>query len=95
VFTARIKLSATALAAGVFTLAMNSLPSLRAAPSHSEVTYQLKMVLQASMVDRARKGDRLAPAPYAIKLAPPPGCESPFSSLSKLSRSYLIARCVT
>jgi len=80
-------------AVAVIVFAMNCVASL-AAPSHSMLIAQSEVTSQASMVDRARKGDRLNSVGLAIRAAPPPGCDSPFSSLVKLSPSNFIGRCL-
>jgi hypothetical protein len=82
-------------AASLLVLAPNWLPFLRAAALQSPLTVQLKSEPQAGMIDRSRKGDRLVPTPFAIRIAPPPGCEFPFSPLAKLSPPHEVARCLT
>jgi hypothetical protein len=76
----------------VVVLAVNLLESAGALTSHSAVVTQPKPVM---IVDRSRKGDRLIPAAPAIKIVLPHGCESSVSSITKVSRSDLLWRCVT
>jgi hypothetical protein len=63
--------------------------------AHLPAVTQSQAALEAPVLDRSRKGDRLDSARAAVRVGPPPGCEAPFSPLAKFSRSDLIGRCVT
>jgi hypothetical protein len=77
-----------------FVLATTCAASLGAAPSQSSVATVLAS--QTGMIDRSRKGDRLAPVAPAIKVVLLPGCEPQFSPLTRLSPSNFAARrCLT
>jgi hypothetical protein len=85
-------LAAQCAMVAVVALATNLFESAGALTSQSAVVTQPKPV---TIVDRSRKGDRLAPAAPAILVAFPPGCESTVSFLAKGSPSNLVGRCVT
>jgi len=68
--------------------------SIEAVPSHSMSGVSAGVTLQAGMMDRTRKADRLNPTEPGIKPALPVGCDSPFGSLTKISPS-LAGRCLT
>jgi hypothetical protein len=76
-------------------LTINSVPSLQAAPSGSPVAAQPFPASQGAMIDRSRKGDRLAPTVPAVKIVLPRGCESQVSPMSQLVPAHLISRCMT
>ena len=79
-------------AVAVVALATNQLESAGALPSDSAAVTQPTRI---TIVDRSRKGDRLIPAAPSVKIVLPSGCESSVSSVTKLSRSDLLWRCVT
>ena len=79
-------------AVAVVALATNLLESAGALPSDSAAVTQPTPI---TIVDRSRKGDRLIPAAPSVKIVLPSGCESSVSSVTKLSRSDLLWRCVT
>jgi hypothetical protein len=74
----------------VVALATNLLESA-GAPDSAAVTQSTRITI----VDRSRKGDRFIPATPLVKIVLPRGCESSVSSVTKLSRSNLLWRCVT
>jgi hypothetical protein len=74
---------------------INSAPSLQAAPSGAPVAAQPLMASQGTMIDRSRKGDRLAPTVRDVKMVLPRGCESQVSPMSQLVPAHLISRCMT
>ena len=76
----------------VVALATNLLESAGALPSDSAAVTQ---PTRTTIVDRSRKGDRFIPATPSVKIVLPRGCESSVSSVTKLSRSDLVWRCVT
>jgi hypothetical protein len=82
-------------AMAIIGFAMNSVVSLRAAPSQSELMAQSELGSQANKVDRSRKGDRITPVAPVIRAALPPGCDAPFSSLAKFSPPNFAGRCLT
>ena len=76
-------------AVAVVALATNLLESAGALPSDSAAVTQPTPI---TLVDRSIKGDRLI---RRLKIVVPHGCESSVSSVTKLSRSDLLWRCVT
>ena len=75
----------------VVALATNLLESAGALPSDSAAVTQPTRI---TIVDRSRKGDRFTLSP-SVKIVIPRGCESSVSSVTMLSRSDLVWRCVT
>jgi hypothetical protein len=67
----------------------------RVAPRVEAVVARAETPLQAGLIDRSRKRDRLLPAAPAAKVRLPPGCESQSSPLAKLAPPNLIRECVT
>jgi hypothetical protein len=53
-----------------------------------------KLVSWADQVDRSRKTDRITATVHTTQPALPPGCEPPFSRLTKL-QSPVSGRCLT
>jgi len=91
--TGKIKrVAAQCAVAAIVALATNLLESAGALPSDSAAVTQPTPI---TIVDRSRKGDRLIPAAPSVKIVVPRGCESSVSSVTKLSRSDLLWRCVT
>jgi hypothetical protein len=82
--------------AGVLALTMPvfATNSIEAIPSHSMLSVPAGITLQAGMIDRSRKANRLNLTEPDIKPALPVGCDSPFGSLTKISPS-LAGRCLT
>jgi len=83
-------------------LALHGWSLLRAAPAPSTPVPRVETVvaraeapLQAGLVDRSRKGDRLLPAGPVAKGKLPPGCESQSSPLARLAPPNMIRQCVT
>jgi hypothetical protein len=56
-----------------------------AVPPHSTLSVPAGITLQAGMIDRSRKANRLNLTEPDSKPALPVGCDSPFSSLTKIS----------
>ena len=91
--TGKIKtITVQCAAVAVVALATNLLESAGALPSDSAAVTQPTPI---TIVDRSRKGDRFIPAAPSVKIVLPRGCESSVSSVTKLSRSDLLWRCVT
>jgi hypothetical protein len=74
-------------------LALSSAAALRATPVQSEFAAHLQTELQAPIVNRSGKGDRLDVKGSGIKTSF--ACEPPFSSLLKLPPPNGLARCLT
>jgi len=95
----RRKLQWSVMALGILAaadLAINGWSLLRAAPPpQSTLVPRVEAPLQAGLVDRSRKGDRLVPAAPVAKTRLPPGCESQSSPLARLAPPNLIRQCVT
>jgi hypothetical protein len=66
-----------------------------AVPRVETVVARVEAPLQAGLVDRSGKGDRLVPAGPVAKAKLPPGCESQSSPLAKLAPPNLIRQCET
>jgi hypothetical protein len=89
----RIKWLAVQCAAiALVAFATNLLESAGALTSHSAVVTQPEPI---TIVDPSGKGDRLTPQASSVNIMLPRGCESSVSSVTKLSRSDLVWRCVT